>query len=294
MAWSVLAPKTLDELYKVLSGISDTQSYVFRGHASASWDHLVPSLHRILPKGFPLGEQVLLEAKAIQVFRRHARSYVEVSELEYFERILNSTTLMQHYGAPTRLLDWTVSPWVACYFAVQDRPDDDALIWAFNRDELEARNRKHKSSRVSDFARFEELASANTVDEWLEAATRAGKYISTFQYDYANPQMSAQQSLFTIAGQLGDNHDEALTRSLPESWQTLKVIVPKQEKQRLRKRLFLMNVAPLNLFPNVDGVGLHIHEAIESGFELGGEGLVGRLEERIRERLGRRKRTQQT
>jgi hypothetical protein len=105
-----------------------------------------------------------------------------------------------------------------------------------------------------------------------------------FPVDYANAQMSAQQSLFTFAGQLGDDHDVALARSLPESWQNLKVIVPKQEKQRLRKRLFLMNVAPLNLFPNVDGVGLHIHEAIESGFDLGGEGLVGRLEDRIRER----------
>ena len=93
----------------------------------------------------------MLEAKAIHVFRRHARSYVHVSELEYFARILDSTTLMQHYGAPTRLLDWTISPWVAFYFAVQDRPDDDALIWTFNRDELEARNRKHKTSRVSDF-----------------------------------------------------------------------------------------------------------------------------------------------
>lgn len=294
MAWTLLAPKTLDELYRLLSGIADTQSYVFRGQASASWDHLVPSLHRILPKELPVSEQVLLEAKAIQVFRRHARSYVHVSELEYFERILDSTTLMQHYGAPTRLLDWTVSPWVACYFAVQDRPDDDALIWIFNRDELERRNRKHKRSRATKFARFEELASASTIDEWFAAATNAGKYVSTFQYDYANPQMSAQQSLFTIAGQLGDNHDEALTRSLPESWQTLKVIVPKQEKQRLRKRLFLMNVAPLNLFPDVDGVGLHIYEAIESGFDLGGEGLVGRLEDRIREHSGGHKRARRT
>jgi len=237
----------------------------------------------------------LLEAKAIHVFRRHARSYVHVSELDYFARILNSTTLMQHYGAPTRLLDWTVSPWVACYFALQACPGDDALIWTFNRDELEARNRKHKTSRASGFARFEDLASATTVDEWFEAATRAGKYISTFQYDYANPQMSAQQSLFTISGRLGDNHDDVLESALPDSWQTLKILVRKQEKQRLRKRLFLMNVAPLNLFPNVEGVGRHIREAIESDYDLGGEGgLVSRLEASIRERSSRRKPPQES
>jgi hypothetical protein len=284
MAWTVLAPKTLDDLYSVLSSISDTQAYVFRGQASASWKSLAPSLHRILPKELYPGQRALLEAKAIRVFRRHARSYVPASELDYFERILDSTTLMQHHGAPTRLLDWTASPWVACYFALQMNYNDDALIWTFNREELEARNRKHRTARVPDFARFEELASATSVDEWFDAATRAGKYISAFQYEYANPQMSAQQSLFTIAGQLGDDHDEALARSLPEPWLTLKVIVPKKERQKLRRRLFLMNVAPLNLFPSVEGVGRHIREAIESGFDLGSEGLVGRLEDRIRQR----------
>jgi hypothetical protein len=287
MPWTVLAPKTLDQIYDVLNVISDTNAYVFRGHASASWQSLVPSLHRILPKVNP-GEQVVFEAAAIRTFRRHARSLVQVSELDYLERILDSTTLMQHYGAPTRLLDWTLSPWVACYFALQEKPDDDAVIWAFNRDELEARNREHQVSRARDYARFAELLSARTIDQWVWCATRTGAYISTFQYEYANPQMAAQQSLFTISGQLGEDHNVTLERSLPEPWQTLKVIIQKQLKQKLRKRLFRMNVAALNLFPNVDGVGRHIREATECGFPLGVEGLVSNYEDRLKLRRGAR------
>jgi len=39
---------------------------------------------------------------------------------------------MQHYGLPTRLLDWTDSPLVATYFAAQDRncQNEDAALWA--------------------------------------------------------------------------------------------------------------------------------------------------------------------
>src|SRR5207249_10534707 len=116
--------------------------YVFRGHGCASWPHLVPSLHRIIGSGHSLGEQIKLEAAAIRAFRRHGRSLLHVSELDYFRRILDSVTLMQHYGAPTRLLDWTLSPWVACYFAVRDCPAEDAAIWAFNRDDLDTANHR--------------------------------------------------------------------------------------------------------------------------------------------------------
>src|SRR3982751_488607 len=107
MAWTELYPKSLDKVYTVLNQLADWQVYVFRGQPRAT-------------KGKPFGEKVRIEAAAIRAFRRHARSLLQPAELLYFDRILDGMTLMQHYGAPTRLLDWTLSPWVACYFASQD------------------------------------------------------------------------------------------------------------------------------------------------------------------------------
>lgn len=283
MPWTELYPRTLDDLYSVLNRISDARLYVFRGQACASWNNLRPSLHRVLGEGRIPAEQIDLEAAAIREFRRYGRSLLQVSELDYLDRILGSITLMQHYGAPTRLLDWTLSPWVACYFAVREDSDDDAAIWAFNRQELERANESNRRSDSRDFAAFKDLLEAATVDDWAWHATHSGPYIDMIRYEFANPQMGAQQSLFTICGQL-IHHDDALQQSLPLPWQFVRVIVPKQHKRDLRHRLFRMNVAALNLFPTVDGVGRHISEALQSGFPLGNEGLLRNLEARARRR----------
>jgi hypothetical protein len=103
-------------------------------------------------------------------------------------------------------------------------------------------------------------------------------YIDIFRYKYANPQMSAQQSLFTISSRLGENHDIALANSLPEPWQTLKIIIPAAHKQKVMQRLFAMNVSGLALFPTLDGVGRNIRETINSGLPQDDEGLLWILE----------------
>jgi len=128
---------------------------------------------------------------------------------------------------------------------------------------------------------------ATTVEDWALAALHAGPYVEVFRYQYANPQMGAQQSLFTISGRLGEDHDLALARSLPEPWQTLKVIIPQASKHTLRQRLFRMNVSALALFPTPDGVGRNIREAIACDVSLGDEGLLWVLEEKAR--AGRRR-----
>jgi hypothetical protein len=282
-SWAELRAGNLNELYDILNKLSDTQAYVFRGQASAAWDSLQPSLHRSFVNNDDPEESVIQEAKAIKAFRRHARSLLHPSEMVYFDRILDSITLMQHYGAPTRLLDWTLSPWVACYFAVhaqQDTKDEDAVIWSFNWDELDKYN--HERYETKGYKNFRRLESATTPEEWADAAGASGRYVKVFRYEYANPQMSAQQSIFTVAGEIGDRHDEALARCLSEPWQRVKVIIAKADKEQLRRRLFAMNVGPLSLFPTPTGVGSHISEAMRSNLSLGDETLIWSLDELTR------------
>lgn len=47
--------------------------------------------------------------------------------------------LMQHYGLPTRMLDWSQSPLVALYFALSSKSKGDAALWVLNPTALNVR-----------------------------------------------------------------------------------------------------------------------------------------------------------
>jgi hypothetical protein len=44
---------------------------------------------------------------------------------------------MQHYGAPTRALDWSDNPWVALYFALESHPERDGALWFVHVDSVQ-------------------------------------------------------------------------------------------------------------------------------------------------------------
>jgi FRG domain-containing protein len=130
----VRRPASLAELLNGL--LSAPTSWIWRGQASFSW-RLEPRLAREFRRLPPLDDPsssydfLGLENRTIGFFKERARRSLSPPPDDI--DVLGWLALMQHYQAPTRLLDWSTSPFVALWFAC-DEPDrdDDASLWAIN------------------------------------------------------------------------------------------------------------------------------------------------------------------
>lgn len=114
--------------------------FAWRGQVDASWS-LHSSLYRRmnLTKGKILTEtEITKEEHAIlvELHRWGLHSSGQSGRLS----ILNQLAMLQHYGAPTRLIDITFNAWVGVWFAVEEKwsngqrinEDKDARLFAFD------------------------------------------------------------------------------------------------------------------------------------------------------------------
>lgn len=103
-----------------LRGLS--RGWIFRGQL-ARWD-LTTTLERYTPPGLKSEQERRLIAEFARRVDRHLLAGQTIRDR------LEQLALMQHFGAPTRLLDFTHSPYVAAYFAFEEFEDSARTIWA--------------------------------------------------------------------------------------------------------------------------------------------------------------------
>lgn len=233
-------------------------STIHRGQSDAVWP-LMPTLLRYLPRsGFSAAYALNVEARATQFFQARAAEHVSPSILNHLskERDVDWWPLMRHYGAPTRLLDWSVSPYVAAYFAAVDCGERDGAIWrVILRGFLEAHRRRFHGP---DF----DLATGKYDDP--NAAAKIYALDSNPVFD----RMNAQQGVFTVSPQILTPHDEAIDGVFDPRLgfnHHQKLILPSGLKRDFLKHLRFMNITASSLFPGLEGLGRSVVERIMAG-----------------------------
>jgi hypothetical protein len=119
--------------------------WVFRGQRDESW-----GLRTSIDRATTRIPKQMAEHLVYRAFTRNAHNYLQAHEMP--QDLLEWFALMQHHGAPTRLLDWTKSPYVACLFAIENATDESnkSAVWAVDKSWLKQQGhqviRKHLSN----------------------------------------------------------------------------------------------------------------------------------------------------
>jgi hypothetical protein len=214
-----------------------------------------------------LEERLRVERALTQRFREHGPIYLSDVERRYLDSRWLQLVVMQHYGVPTRLVDWSKSAWVAAYFAVCGCWDFDGCIYGFRRDRLEALLRGNYSADLrplvwgphsSDMKHFDEVwdkADANNMLFDPDKAKVLSNWIATYYCREAHfPRLIAQQGLFTFGSRPGLDHWSQIADLLSDDDCFLITIYHGAKLSILR----MLNSVGLNgavLFPGPDGIG---------------------------------------
>ena len=141
--------------------------------------------------------------------------------------------LMQHYGASTRLLDWTTNPYKAAYFAVDKHDDCDSLIWGFEYDRyIEMGNQQWKIFPEMLEDGFQHYLYPSFLEDY-----KGDWFICQFLHKYHFPRIIAQEGLFTFSPQFDTDHSKAISNLLRNQESLVILRIRHQDKPVIREFL---------------------------------------------------------
>lgn len=232
--------RSVQELIEVLERDNGNYSgsHWYRGQSDEAWS---------LSPGY-LRESYVPESSLIKRFKQSAALLVDTSPNTSFDWLF----LMQHYGVPTRLLDWSENPLVGLYFAVEnaDKSDVDAALWSLKPSEL------NKNANIEDgeeeffIPAFEDEELANYSVETLRQNARSQLKPLAAIATRNNSRIQAQHGVFTI-----HHHDKSPIDEVGNGSHVVKYVIPGDKKASIKKQLALLGFTKFQLFPELSSIG---------------------------------------
>lgn len=210
----------------------------FRGHGDAALP-LVPGLYR--PENEALEEDGLRDE-----FRRCGWPYLPGAALEptdewewYF--------LMRHHSVPSRLLDWSESALVACYFALRDARDGvNAAVWVLDPFALNRKvGRKGDEVLIPSDKRIRRFLPEPFSNRVLP------KYPIALQAPRKSNRIAAQKGVFTLHG----SSTKALDHYAALRAHLAKITISARHVRLIREQLRLAGISETSVFPDLTALG---------------------------------------
>ena len=220
----------------------------FRGHSDSRWG-LKPGWYRHRRAGSGRRDPYFTEQGLLSEFKTRAPSFLNSAGEPVPKTDWEWLFLMQHYGLPTRLLDWTESSLTGLYFALRERPGKvDSAVWVINPWWLNlcVFDEEIVPSPGNDRLRnYEVFREHDRPFATLPAALNPIR---------ANPRIAAQGGVFTIHGTDREPFDRLSRLRRNRGPQMEKVTVSKDSALPLLEELGTAGISESTVFPELDAL----------------------------------------
>jgi len=298
-AFYEIKPKSWEDAKRINKCLKQfRQHYIFRGHASNEW-HLKSSLERATEKYRENFSDILQdENQIIEKFISRAHQYIQSPPQN--QEIIEWLSIIQHYGGPTRLLDFTESFYVASFFAIETATGD-SCVWAINENlagilinqknniHLPYRGTRGSAEFITKAIKFaEEIIGSYSTDKNLvvsiipsrlneRLATQKGRFLfpcnisNSFEknicatFDFPFETLDTKNAKLIIPQEL-----ENIVTDSDDSTAVVKIVLSKDWHREAIRDLYAMNIDAASLFPGLDGFARSLNFVLREDDEAWG------------------------
>lgn len=233
--------------------------FAFRGQADAGWG-LRSTLERTLGNKWSAETARLFENYSLDVFKSKYHIY------SGSEHIPNSKfawlSVMQHYGVPTRLIDFTTSPYIALYFALETYDplsNQDFAIYAMDYTAIMEESLKYIKKCDNKF-----LETRSTLQGKQDLIF--DDVVDRYAYDIAwitepielNARIDRQAGTFLISGNLEKTIESIVNSALYNSSTKLKITIPSHLYEGVYVALRKMSINSKSIYGDLAGLAKSI------------------------------------
>ena len=226
-----------------------SENWAFRGQINARWP-----LRTAIERSDFIRLKNGIEVEFVAEFQRGARNYLHKDELP--EHLIEWLALMQHHGAPTRLLDFSRSPFIAAYFAYEQcfvQNDINVAVWAINLNFLRKKALEELEAEFSiDIKENKNLINEKLFEKIFFENNR--NLVFPVEPFKMNRRYSLQQSTFVSTGNSNESFINQLNFLGQEiSKAVIRIELPSILQKQVLRDLQRMNLNRASLFPDLDG-----------------------------------------
>ena len=160
--------------------------------------------------------------------------------------------MMQHYGVPTRLLDWTEGAMIGLHFSVRNLDSVNIpCVWVLDPKWLNKVVSKMEMVYYSDPDYLERIDKR--VLKYFEDEKKLPDYPVPVLPSHVDNRIVAQKSVFTIHGKRRDGFFD-LSKKHRDEARIVQLCIDTKEAKVIKEQLVTLGITESTLFPDLEGL----------------------------------------